>query len=183
VISPRGGAKRLSLSVVASRRTSRSLRDLEGLIKGFSVKLHMQRLIDFMGDESVWKTMVPGVVIRRRFSRHVQSYPTAYFVESHWTSRKANSSELFDPYNHYQKPGTHKFCQTFAMMHLLCVLPPPVYDYKTYDMYARRFIKKVLDRLPNDHPAFLWDSQRNVRTSLRCPEDTAAQRRTSHCVT
>ena len=135
-------------------------------LKGFSVKLHMQRLIDFMGDESVWKTMVPGVVIRRRFSRHAQSYPTAYFVDSHWTSRKANSSELFDPYDHYQKPGTHKFCQTFAMMHLLGALPPPVYDYKTYDMYARQFIKKVLDRLPNDHPVFSWDSQRNVRTSL-----------------
>lgn len=135
-------------------------------LKGFSVKLHMQRLIDFMGDESVWKTMVPGVVIRRRFSRHVQSHATAYFIESHWTSRKANSSELFNPYDHYQKPGTHKFCQTFAMMHLLGVLPPPVHDYKTYDMYARQFIKKVLDRLPNDHPAFSCDSQRKVRTSL-----------------
>lgn len=129
----------------------------------------LQKVIDFMGDESVWTTMVPDVVIRRRMSRHVQPYPTAYFVDSHWTSRKANSSVVFDPYDHYQKPGTHRFCQTFALMYLLDALPPPVHDYKTYDMYARRFIKKVLECLPSDHPAFSWDSKKKLTGTSEHP--------------
>ena len=119
----------------------------------------MQKLIDFMGDESVWKTMVPGVVIRYRNSRHVQPYPTAYFVDSHWTSRKANSSELFDPYDHYQERGTHGFCQTFAMMHLLDKLPA---EGTNYDAEALEFARAVIRRLPKEHMAFKWDSKQTL---------------------
>ncbi len=120
----------------------------------------MQKLIDFMGDESVWATMVPDVTVRRRpASRHVPSRPVAYFVDSHWKSRRPGDATVFDPWDHYQKPGTHKFCQTFAMMHLLKVLPPPVHSHEVYDGCAHAFIRSVLEQLPDDHPAFAWDSR------------------------
>ncbi len=128
----------------------------------------MQKIIDFMGDDSVWATMVPGVVIQRRSpSRHAPQRPTAYFVDSHWKARKAGDTNVFDPWDHYQKPGTHKFCQTFAMMYLLDVLPTPVYDYKMYDICARKFIRSVLENLPDNHPAFMWDSRKTLsKTSI-----------------
>jgi hypothetical protein len=120
----------------------------------------MQKIIDFMGDDSVWATMVPGVIIQRRPpSRHIPRRPTAYFVDWHWRARKAGDTKVFDPWDHYQKPGTHKFCQTFAMMYLLDALPPPIYDHKVYDDCAREFIRSVLESLPDDHPAFQWDSR------------------------
>lgn len=124
-------------------------------------KRSLQALIDFMGDESVWRTMVPGVVIKRRatFLPYVPTVPTAYFVADHWTARRAYEAETFDPYGHYQKPGTQRFCQTFAMMHLLEALPPPVSDHTEYDRAALRFIRSVIDRLPADHPGFLVDSK------------------------
>lgn len=120
----------------------------------------MQKLVDFMGDEAVWETMVPDVTVRRRpASRHVPNRPMAYFTDSHWKSRRAGDLVVFDPWDHYQKPGTHKFCQTFAMMHLLDTLPPPVHSHKVYDGCARAFIRSVLEQLPYDHPAFTWDSR------------------------
>jgi len=115
-----------------------------------------------MGDEHVWKTMVPGVVIKRRRTYNVSTNPVAYFVDSHWTARKAHGNELFDPYAHYQKPGTHKFCQTFAMMYLLDKLPPHVSNHKEYDMCARKFIKSVIESLPDDHIGFSVDSKKKL---------------------
>jgi hypothetical protein len=115
----------------------------------------MQKIIDFMGDESVWKTMVPDVTIRRRpRTRHVPQGHVAYFVDSHWTAPG------FDPYDRYQRPGTHKFCQTFVMMHFLGLLPEPS-TYLVHDAYAMEFILKVIESLPDDHPGFL-----NEKSSL-----------------
>jgi len=124
----------------------------------------LQVLIDFMGDESVWRTMVPGVIIKRRHDLrpYIPTSPVAYFVDSHWRSRKAYSDQLFDSYAHYQKPGTHRFCQTFAMMHLLDQLPPPVSTYMEYDRCALNFIRSVIDHLPCDHPGFDVDSKERL---------------------
>ena len=108
-----------------------------------------------MGDESVWKTMVPGVKIRwRARTRHIPCGHVAYFVDSHWTASK--DGEVFDPYDRYQRPGTHKFCQTFAMMYLLGLLPEPS-SYLVHDAYAMEFILKVIESLPDDHPGFLTE--------------------------
>ena len=83
----------------------------------------MQSTIDFMGDESVWYSMVPGVVIRRRpGGSHLPRWPTAYFIDSHWTAQKAGDAHVFDPYDYCQKPGTHKFCQTFCICWTSCRL-------------------------------------------------------------
>jgi hypothetical protein len=125
---------------------------------------NLQCLIDFMGDEHVWRTMVPGVVIKRRITYNISSSPIAYFVDSHWTARKAYSAEIFDPYAHYQKSGTHKFCQTFAMMYLLDKLPPPICDHKEYDKCARKFIKSVIESLPDDHAGFFVDSKQKLKS-------------------
>jgi hypothetical protein len=123
----------------------------------------MQKVVDLMGDESVWKTMVPGVVIQRRPpSRHVSKYPTAYFVNDHWTCRKANETNVFDPYDHYQEKGTHGFCQTFAMMYLLDQLPEPTGDYTTYNKAAIEFIYLVNKSLPPDHPTFICHDSKSV---------------------
>jgi hypothetical protein len=119
-----------------------------------------------MGDESVWSSMVPGVVIRRRpCGRHLPRHPTAYFIDSHWTSQKADDPYKFDPYDHYQKPGTHKFCQTFSMMHLLDELPTRETKsrYQKYDSSARRFIQMVIEKLPENHPGFMYSERASLR--------------------
>lgn len=122
----------------------------------------MQSTIDFMGDESVWYSMVPGVVIRRRVGgRYPPRWPTAYFIDSHWTAQKAGDPNRFDPYDHCQKPGTHKFCQTFSMMYLLDQLPV-LSTYKEYDVSALRFIRGVIERLPESHPGFNYDLKKSA---------------------
>ena len=122
----------------------------------------MQSIIDFMGDETVWKSMVPGVVIRRRpGGRHPPRCPTAYFIDSHWTAQKAGDAYRFDPYEHCQKPGTHKFCQTFSMMYLLDRLPARG-TYREYDAAALRFIRGVIECLPESHPGFMYDLKKSV---------------------
>ena len=128
----------------------------------------MQKVIDFMGDESVWKTMIPLIQIRSRGpGRHLPTVPTAYFVSSHWRAQKAASSKVFDPWDHYQRKGTHGFCQTFCMMHLLDRLPEPRFNYKTYDNSAREFILEILRDLPDSHPSFTWDSREKLLKTLR----------------
>jgi hypothetical protein len=133
----------------------------------------MQTIVDFMGDESVWKTMVPGVVIQRRPpSRHVSKYPTAYFVKDHWTCRKADETDVFDPYNHYQEKETHGFCQTFAMMYLLDQLPEPTGNYKSYNKAAIEFIYTVIKILPINHPTFICHDPKSVMfRSIRAATD------------
>jgi hypothetical protein len=128
----------------------------------------MQKIIDFMGDESVWKTMIPDVrIYRRQRTRHVPLGPVAYFIDSHWTA--SNGKKLFNPYDHYQRPNTHKFCQTFCMMHLLNELPEPNYTYSYYDKCAREFIRRVITLLPDTHQAFNPDSKSTlVRILKRC---------------
>lgn len=127
----------------------------------------MQKVIDFMGDESVWKTMVPFIEIRRRGpGRHLPKVPTAYFVNSHWRVQKPLSSKIFDPWEHYQRKETHGFCQTFCMMYLLDKLPEPKYSYDVYDKCAREFIFKILMDLPASHPSFTWDSREKLLKTL-----------------
>ena len=122
----------------------------------------MQSIIDFMGDESVWQSIVPGVVIRRRpCGRHLPLCPTAYFIDSHWTAQKAGDPNRFDPYDHCQKPGTHKFCQTFSMMYLLDELPAHG-TYREYDAAAFQFIRGVIERLPENHPGFNYDLKKSA---------------------
>jgi hypothetical protein len=120
-----------------------------------------------MGDESVWKTMVPLVNIKRRGPRrHVPTVPTAYFIDSHWRAQKAYSSKVFDPWDHYQRKGTHGFCQTFCMMYLLDQLPEPSLGYQDCDRSAREFILRVLKDLPDSHPSFAWDSREKLLKTL-----------------
>ena len=140
----------------------------------------MQKVIDFMGDESVWKTMVPGIVIQRRPpGRHVSNYPTAYFVNDHWTCRKANETVVFDPYDHYQKKGTHGFCQTFAMMYLLDQLPEPGCDY---NKAALEFVYTVNKFLPRDHPTFIChDSKSVIFRSIRTTSHWQHDRQVAEC--
>lgn len=127
----------------------------------------MQKIINFMGDESLWKTLLPNVTIRRRSkTRHVPTHPVAYFTDSHWTACKPGG-EIFDPYDHYQRPGTHKFCQTFAMMYLLDKLPPPVLSYREYDTIAMKFIRNVIENLPDEHPAFSYDSKKTLMSYVK----------------
>ena len=122
----------------------------------------MQHVIDFMGDETVWKFMIPDVCIKYRRTRVPSNYPTAFFVDSHWTARKPYESRIFNSYDHYQKRYTHRFCQTFAMMYLLDALPPPTATHKEYNKSAKIFIKKVIKSLPAEHPAFSYCSKEKL---------------------
>jgi hypothetical protein len=128
------------------------------------VDLNLAPLMEFMGDTSVWESVVPGVQVEgsqgRASSRRKPKtpYPIAVFSGAHWTSRKGGDDTFFDPYDHYQIQGTNQFCQTFALMYLADSLPLPLPDgwERNYDyaVDALEFIKSVITRLPESHPAF-----------------------------
>ena len=86
-------------------------------------------LMDFMGSIDTWKLFVTDVVVYGSGGRAsyrnipVMKKPCAVFSGSHWRSRKSGEDKWFDPYEHYQIPGTNQFCQTFAMMYLTDSLP------------------------------------------------------------
>ena len=145
--------------------------------------IELQRIIDFMGDESVWKSIIPDVVIQRRPpGRNVSKYHTAYFVNDHWTCRKAKETDVFDPYDHYQEKGTHGFCQTFAMMYLLDKLPEPDGDYTSYNKAAVEFIYTVNKFLPRDHPTFIChDSKSVIFRSIRTTSHWQHDRQVAEC--
>jgi len=129
------------------------------------VDTNLSPLIDFMGDEDVWLSVIPGVQVLgaqgRASSRKlpITSYPVAVFSGAHWTTRKPNEATFFDPYKEYQIPGTNQFCQTFAMMYLADALPPPEQknnwkkNYK-YSKDALEFIKTVISGFDKNDVVF-----------------------------
>lgn len=130
-------------------------------------------LIDFMGDEDVWKTIVPDVVVKgsggRASSRgeRVTDKPYAAFSGAHWTSKKASERVWFDPYDHYQIYGTNQFCQTFAMMNLTDSLPYPEPDgWKRYYKYT----KDALDYIKNCVQVYNFEDkndEKEIKKALR----------------
>jgi len=125
---------------------------------------NLMPIIDFMGDEDVWNAVIPNIKLIGLESRKgrsecsgVSNVPRAHFSGSHWTSCKANEKEWFDPYNHYQVPGTNQFCQTFSMLYLVDKLPNKLTDSSsswtrnyTYSSDALRFIEDVIKKLSKD---------------------------------
>ncbi len=120
---------------------------------------NLQIVIDFMGDEDVWKYMIPDIELYgiggRASVRNVNlsKNSTAVFSGSHWRSRKPNDTIWFDPYDEYQIYGTNQFCQTFAMMYLLNKLPKQDYGnsfkkYYTYTNEALLFISDIIRNAP-----------------------------------
>lgn len=102
----------------------------------------MQTIIDFMGEEDVWTALVPGVKVC--WGEPVESDGSiGLFTGDHWLARKAGHTEFFDPYDRYQKPGTHQFCQTYCIMYLLDILPEPG-DYRESTLAALEFITSIL---------------------------------------
>lgn len=128
------------------------------------VDSNLMPLIDFMGDEDTWTFVIPDIKLLglqgRASSRKVAvtNVPVAVYSGAHWTARKANSKEFFDPYDHYQIQGTNQFCQTFAMMYLEDVLPLPLSDdWKrnyTYAVVALEFIKSVIQSIDKSNIVF-----------------------------
>jgi hypothetical protein len=108
---------------------------------------NLQIIMDFMGDEDVWKYMIPDIELYGVGGR--SSYrnlgPTknssAVFSGSHWKSRKPNDTIWFDPYDVYQVYGTNQFCQTFAMMYLLNKLPQVQHEDDKENNFKNNFKK------------------------------------------
>lgn len=124
---------------------------------------NMSPLIDFMGDYAVWKEIVPDV----RSSFKSVNHPVAYFSGSHWTSRKAGEKEVYDPYDNHQVPGTHQFCQTFALMHLDNVkLPDIQHEWLKYYEYTRMaldYIEEVITKYRGPNRAHLLRAIKNCK--------------------
>lgn len=125
------------------------------------VDKNLSVIMDFMGDSDVWKFVIPGVKLygndgMRTSTRNkkVDNYSVAVFTGAHWNSRKANQIKWFEPYDEYQISGTNQFCQTFAMMHLIDKLPPPIKSsnklsiskYYVYTHAALEFINDVMSK-------------------------------------
>jgi hypothetical protein len=113
-----------------------------------------------MGEKMIWEFMIPNIDGRgweggRASSRKipVSNTPVAVFSGAHWTSRKADESVFFDPYDEYQIPGTNQFCQTFALMYLLDKLPEPIVshpaDISKYYHYTRAAIEFIIEVFEN----------------------------------
>ena len=128
---------------------------------------NLKIIVDFLGTAAVWNLIFENKInlylfkpFPRRLVNSKNNYPDAYFSGSHWNSRKANESELFDPYHEYQIFGTNQFCQTYSMMYLLDKLPGQnnsnckkwsgsEKDFKKYYYYtlcALKFIKEIVTR-------------------------------------
>lgn len=119
-------------------------------------------IVEFMGDRNVWHALgieVPNEDLKPTALKRLPVTPfhVAYFSGAHWVSRKAGTTEVFDPYNEFQVPGSNQFCQTYAMMNLVGDrLGFPLrkntnssnggkwLKYYTYTMYALKFIENLL---------------------------------------
>jgi hypothetical protein len=144
-------------------------------------------LIDFMGDEVVWKYIVPGIILRgveegrerasaraatARTPENLQ-YPLAIFTGRHWLAYKKNDKTEFDPYNEYQIYGTNQFCQTFSMMYLRDKLPVPEQDpdeWKKFYVYTEKaleFIKEVINEV---NKKISFDKSLNKKTAKELKE-------------
>lgn len=123
------------------------------------VDTYLQPVIDFFGEEDVWKKVVPHVELYGLHHKMVATrnikitgYPQAHYSSTHWTSRLPHEYKWFNPYDKYQIKGTNQFCQTFALMNLCNELPPdaPRSTYNTWTKYyyytekALEFMQKVL---------------------------------------
>ena len=120
-------------------------------------------IIDFMGEEDIWTTLIPDINLIGLCTRKGRSecsgtsaFPRAHFSGSHWISCKPFESKWFNPYDHYQVAGTNQFCQTFSMMYLLDKLPTKIPSSSSssewtrnymYTIDALRFIQGVIVKL------------------------------------
>ena len=124
------------------------------------VDLNLQPVTEFMGDSSVWEFLIPDIVLKEGSSRGIpyNGRPTAVFSGAHWTSRRPNDTKFFDPYSKYQIFGTNQFCQTYALMYLMDILPDSrSTDFRKYYDYTRaaiEFIKTVIVSIPPSNHAF-----------------------------
>ena len=117
-------------------------------------------LIDFMGDETVWKYIVPNIIllgvggrasVRSGRTAKNLKHPLGIYTGSHWLAYKQDDTFEFDPYREYQISGTNQFCQTFSMMYLCDQLPDiethPWKKFYVYTVKALEFIKKVINKV------------------------------------
>ena len=126
-------------------------------------KVYLEPIIDFMGDRNLWHALgieVPDTNVRSAKSvlgrRPVTKHNVAYFSGSHWISRKAGTTTVFDPYDEYQIYGSNQFCQTFSMMYLIgdrfgvtlrkkSNSPGNWLKYYTYTVRALDFIESLIN--------------------------------------
>jgi hypothetical protein len=107
------------------------------------VDTFLQPVMSFFGEEDVWTKLVPNVemygVNKKMGSRkiNITGRPQAHFSSTHWTSRRPDQKNWFNPYDKYQINGTNQFCQTFALMNLCDKLPPdaPRSEYNSWTKY------------------------------------------------
>ena len=117
---------------------------------------NLQPIIDLIGDEDIWKCIIPNVELHgldKRISiKHIKvsNNPQGYYSQQHWYSRKPDEEEWFDSYDNYQVQGTNQFCQTFALLNLLDLLPETQNNdwlkYYDYTKYALDFIETVIKK-------------------------------------
>ena len=70
---------------------------------------NLKIVLDFLGTAAVWKFIFDNKInlyLFKPFPRTLvnenNNWPYAYFSGSHWNSRKANESKLFDPYDEFK---------------------------------------------------------------------------------
>jgi hypothetical protein len=129
---------------------------------------NLQIIMDFMGDEDVWKYMIPNIELYgiggRASYRNLDSSTkksTAIFSGSHWKSRKPDDTIWFDPYDAYQVYGTNQFCQTFAMMYLLNKLPPVEHHEDDKENNLKNNFKKYY-KYTHEALLFIYDTITHV---------------------
>lgn len=147
------------------------------------VDTYLQPIIDFFGDEDVWKTIVPNVELyglknKMTATRNIKitGQPQAHYSSTHWTSRLPNEKKWFNPYDKYQIKGTNQFCQTFALMNLCHELPPdaPRPEYNSWTKYyyytekALEFMQKTVGKHFPKNKDILTKIKECRKHSYRC---------------
>lgn len=114
-------------------------------------------LIHLMGDHYVFHMF--GVTVENTAMKGVKDTRRAYHSGKHWYARRPGDTKDFDPYDEYQIPGSNSFCQTFALMYAIGQEPkkrPYTFErYYAYALDALRFIRSVIEKLPDTY-SYAW---------------------------
>ena len=135
------------------------------------VDYYLQPIINFMGSYDNWNIVIPfDFIVLESSVGSIKSFEDFYvirFTGAHWYSKKPGDKRWFDPYTEYQYKGSNQFCQTYALMYILDMLPNKVNKEK-YNSFTKYYYysKKALEFIKNYYIPTLKKSKSKVHLHI-----------------